>query len=260
MRDRALVRVKVRVEDQSAKRRIVLARGRRDALDDGVEDLLNAHARLRRSQDRLRRVEADRLLDLLLDALRIGARQVDLVDDRDDFEIVLQRHVDVRERLRFDALRRIDDEKSSLAGCKASRHLVCEIDVTRRVDEIEFIDLAVLAAIVQAHGLRLDRNAALALKLHVVEHLRLHLALSQSARAFNEAVGKRRLAMVDVRDNREIADVFVLHQKFLSLSIGSLTFLRGEPLPMTKMPSVMPAPHSSSRWRRRSAFGSKLAR
>ena len=109
--------------------------------------------------------------------------------------------------------------------------------MTRRVDEIEFIDLAVLAAIVQAHGLRLDRNAALALKLHVVEHLRLHLALSQSARAFNEAVGKRRLAMVDVRDNREIADVFVLHQKFLSLSIGSLTFLRGEPLPMTKMPA-----------------------
>ena len=237
MRDRALVRVKVRVEDQSAKRRIVLALRRRDSLDDGIQDLLDAYARLRRSQYCLGRVETDRLLDLLFDALGIGARQVDLVDDRDDFEIVLQRHVYVRERLRFDTLRRIDDEKRSLAGRKASRHLVCEIDVTRRVDEIEFIDRAVLAAIVQAHGLRLDRNAALALKLHVVEHLRLHLALSQSARAFNEAVGKRRLAMVDVRDNREIADVFVLHQKSLSLSIGSLTFLRGEPLPMTRCPA-----------------------
>ena len=217
MRDRALVGIKVRVEDQGAKRRLVLTRRRRDALDDGVQDLLDAHARLRRSQNRFRCVEADRLFDLLLDALGIGARQVDLVDDGDDLQIVLKRHIDVGERLRLDALRRIDNEQRALARCETPRHLIGEIDVPRRVDEVQLVDFAILAAVVQAHSLRLDRDAALALQIHVVEHLRFHLTLGQGARALDQAIGERRLAMVDMRDDREVANVFVLHQKFLSL-------------------------------------------
>ena len=41
---------------------------------------------------------------------------------------------------------------------------------------------------------------------HVVEHLRAHLALAQPPAPLDQAVGERRLAVVDVRDDGEIAD------------------------------------------------------
>ena len=215
MRDDALVRIKERVEDQGLQRRVLVALRCGDVVDDRVEDLLDADACLGRGQHGIRRVEADDVLDLLLDALRVSARQVNLVDDRDNLEVVLERHVDVRERLRLDALRRIDDEQSALAGREAARDLIGEVDMARRIDEVELILLAVLALVVQPHCLRLDGDAALALDVHVVEDLRLHLTLRQRARILDQTVRNRRLAMVDVRDNREIADILILHNLLL---------------------------------------------
>ena len=62
------------------------------------------------------------------------------------------------------------------------------------------------------HGLRLDRDPALALELHRVEHLLAHLAVRERLRQLEDAVGKRRLAMVDVRDDREVADAIRVMQ------------------------------------------------
>ena len=112
-------------------------------------------------------------------------------------------------------LRRIDDEQSALAGREAARDLISEVDMARRIDEVELILLAVLALVVQPHRLRLDGDAALALDVHVIEDLRLHLTLRQRARILNQAVRDRRLAMVDVRDDREIADILILHNLLL---------------------------------------------
>ena len=62
-----------------------------------------------------------------------------------------------------------------------------------------------------AHGLRLDRDPALALELHRVEQLLLHVALGDRVGELEDAVGERRLAVVDVRDDREVADVGLVH-------------------------------------------------
>ena len=59
----------------------------------------------------------------------------------------------------------------------------------------------------QRHGVHLDRDAALALEVHGVEHLLAHLALGDRARDLEQAVGQRRLAVIDVRDDAEIANV-----------------------------------------------------
>jgi hypothetical protein len=75
------------------------------------------------------------------------------------------------------------------------------------VDQVEDVGLAVLRLVVEPHGARLDGDAALALEVHVVEQLRVHLALGHRAGALEDAVGERRLAVVDVRDDREVADV-----------------------------------------------------
>ena len=55
--------------------------------------------------------------------------------------------------------------------------------------------------------MRLDGDAALALEIHRVEELRLHLARLERAGDLEEAVGQRRLAVVDVRDDGKVADV-----------------------------------------------------
>jgi hypothetical protein len=54
---------------------------------------------------------------------------------------------------------------------------------------------------------RLDRDAALALDVHRVEHLRLHLAVAQAAATLDQPVRERALAVVDVGDDRKISDV-----------------------------------------------------
>ena len=75
-----------------------------------------------------------------------------------------------------------------------------------RVDQVEDVVLAVVGRVAHAHGLGLDRDAALALEIHLVEELR---ALSRSVSVpgrVEQAVGQRALAVVDVRDDAEVAD------------------------------------------------------
>jgi hypothetical protein len=79
-----------------------------------------------------------------------------------------------------------------------------------RVDQVEDIVLAVFGLVVQAHGLRLDGDAALFLDVHIVENLLLagHLARVEAAGELDQPVGERRFAMVDMGDDGEIADVW----------------------------------------------------
>ncbi len=120
--------------------------------------------------------------------------------------VVLDRLIDVGERLRLDALCGIDDEQRALAGRQGARDLVGEVDMAGGVHEAELVVEAVLRRIVEAHGLRLDGDPAFLLDVHVIEDLRRHLALGEAAGRLDEAVGERRLAMVDMRDDREVAD------------------------------------------------------
>jgi len=151
-------------------------------------------------------VEADDALDLLLDAVRIGRGEVDLVDHRHNGEVVVDREIGVGERLRLDALRGVDDQERSFAGGKAARDLVGEIDVAGGVDEVELVRLAVVGLVEETDGAGLDGDAALALEVHVVEDLVHHLALGEGVGAFEDAVGQGRLAVVDVGDDGEVAD------------------------------------------------------
>ena len=71
----------------------------------------------------------------------VGLRQVDLVDDRDDLQVVLDRQVGVRERLRLEPLRGVHQQERALARLERARDLVCEVDVPRRVDQVELVTL-----------------------------------------------------------------------------------------------------------------------
>ena len=58
-------------------------------------------------------------------------------------DALLDRGVAVRDRLRLDALRGVDDQQRALARGERARDLVGEVDVARRVDQVEVVGLAV---------------------------------------------------------------------------------------------------------------------
>jgi len=79
------------------------------------------------------------------------------------------------------------------------------------VDEVQDVLLTVACGVVQANRVRFDRDAALALEIHRIEHLRFHLAGLQRAGQLEETVGQRRLPVIDMRDDRKIADALRVH-------------------------------------------------
>ena len=79
------------------------------------------------------------------------------------------------------------------------------------IDEVELIALAVRRFVIQRHRLRFDSDPALSFDVHGIEHLRSHLALAQAAAELDQAIRERRLTMVDVRNDREIADKLDRH-------------------------------------------------
>ena len=145
-------------------------------MHDRFQHFRHIVAGLGRDQDGVRGIEPDHVLDLLLDLVRLGRRQIDLVEHRHDLVIVVDRLIDIGERLRLDALRGVDHEQRAFAGGERAVDLVGEIDVAGRVDEVEHVILAVARAVVEPHGLRLDGDAALALDIHGIEHLIDHFA------------------------------------------------------------------------------------
>jgi hypothetical protein len=76
-----------------------------------------------------------------------------------------------------------------------------------RIDQVEDIFLTI-QLVIHLDSVRLDRYAFFTLQIHIIEYLRLHLALVQGSRELQEPVCERTLAMVDVSDNAKISDVF----------------------------------------------------
>ena len=104
-----------------------------------VEEAGNAclRAGLRRDLQDLVGRDTEDVFDLACDTIGLGGGKVDLVERGHDGEIVLERQVAVGQGLRFDALRRVDEQQGAFARGEAARHLVAEVDVARRVDEIQ---------------------------------------------------------------------------------------------------------------------------
>ena len=207
--DHAAVGVVDGVEDHGAGRGLGVAVRGRDGLDDPVEQLGHALAGLARDLEDVVDVAADEGGDLLGVLLRLGGGQVDLVEDRDDGQVPLDGHVEVGQGLGLDALGGVDQEDRALAGGQGAVDLVGEVDVPGGVDHVEGVGardaVVALEGPGHAHGLGLDGDAALALDVHAVQVLGTHVTGLDDAGGLEHAVGQGGLAVVDVRDDAEVA-------------------------------------------------------
>ena len=62
--------------------------------------------------------------------------------------------------------------------------------------------------ILHLNGVALDRDAALAFQVHIIERLVLHIALADGVGVLQQAIGKGAFSVVNVCDNAEVAYVF----------------------------------------------------
>ena len=122
-------------------------------------------------------------------------------------QVAVQRQVQVGQRLRLDALGGVDQQHRALARLQRARHLVGEVDVAGRVDQVQDVVRSPLDLPRQPDVLRLDGDAAFPLDVHPVQVLGAHVAVRDDAGELQHPVGQRRLAVVDVGDDAEVPNL-----------------------------------------------------
>src|SRR6266849_5270732 len=207
-------------ENQRLQRIFRAALGWRNARHDRFEHVFHAEATLRADQQRVLRGNREHGFDLFFCEIRLRRGQIDFIDHRQDRQVVPRGEKRIRNGLRFHALRCVNNQERAFAGREGARNFIRKIYVAGRVNQIQSIRISVFRFVMQADAFCFDGDAALALEVHGVEHLRVHLALGQRAGQFEKTVGERGLAMVDVRDDAEIP--YKLRVHFSRLPIFSI--------------------------------------
>ncbi len=195
-----------------------------DRCRDNVEDRLHQRAKIIRQLIRLqastsgstngiqdREVElglVDRELeeevhDQPFDLVDTRIPLVDLVDDDDRAQANLQRAAKDGPRLRHRAFGCVDQQNAAIRHIKDALDLTAEVGVARRVDDV---DLHV--AVTDRGVLREDGDAALALEIiGIHDQVAGGVRVAKNVRLLQEAVHERGLAVVNVGDDGDVAQV-----------------------------------------------------
>ena len=99
-----MVVVILAVEDQRLQRSLGITRRGRNIRNDVFQYRVDVDPRLRADFWCVLRRDPDDLLDFVLDPLRIRCRKVDFIHNREDFQVVVQSQIGIRERLCFHTL------------------------------------------------------------------------------------------------------------------------------------------------------------
>ena len=74
------------------------------------------------------------------------------------------------------------------------------------INQVEVINLAIFGFVIESRSLGLDRDATFTLNIHRIKNLGFHFTIRKAATKLNNAIGERRFAVINVGDDRKIAD------------------------------------------------------
>ena len=154
----------------------------------------------------------EQLVGLVDDLGDAGVRPVDLVDHEDDRHLRLERLAQHEPGLRQRALGRVDEQQHAVDHRQPALDLATEVGVAGRVDDVDRHALAVGHHVIDGGVLREDRDALLTLQVvgvhdALVDVAGVGLVRAERARLPQHGVDERGLAVVDVRDDRDVAQV-----------------------------------------------------
>ncbi len=219
-REAAEVRRRVEVRDDRLERDALVVLGRGDALEDQLAQRLEVAALdlgVERRPARARVGVDDRELDLVLVGAEIDEElvdlvddlrdarvgPVDLVDDEDHGQVRFERLAEDEAGLRERTLARVDEEQHAVDHGERALDLTAEVGVAGSVDDVERH-----VAVLHRGVLGENRDALLALEVvRVHDPLVDVLVGAERARLPQERVDEGGLAVVDVGDDRHVAQV-----------------------------------------------------
>ncbi len=143
----------------------------------------------------------------VVDAHRIRAGAIDLVDHDDGRAVQRQRLPQDEPRLRHGPVERINDEQDPIDHAKNALHFAAEVGVAGSVDDVDLCPLPANGCVFRQNG-----DPALALERIGVHHA-FHddLVLAKCASLPEHFVHESRLAVIDVRDNRDVSKFLLCH-------------------------------------------------
>src|SRR6187431_520069 len=145
--------------------------------------------------------------------VEVGTELVHLVDEADARHVVLVGLTPHRLGLGLDALLAVEDGDGAVEDAERALDLDGEVDVAGGVDDVD------LVLVPEARdGGRGDRDATLLLLLHPVGGRGAIVRLADlvvGSRVEQDALGRRRLAGIDVRHDADVADLVEVGEHFL---------------------------------------------
>ena len=157
---------------------------------DRFQYILDIQTVFRRYQRCIAGIQSDYIFNFLAHNIRLCTGKINFIDNRNDFQIIIQSQIDIGQCLCLDALCRIHNQNGSLTGRKRTGYLICKIDMSRCIDQMENIILSILRFIFQLYGIQLDRDAALPFQIHGIQQLFLHFPLFNSICNFKNTIGQ----------------------------------------------------------------------
>ncbi len=179
-----------------------------DEVDDADEVVLGSDGQLQ--HERLRLQTADDRVD---GEVEVSTQLVHLVDEADAGDVVLVGLTPHGLRLGLHALLAVEDGDGTVEHAERALHLDREVDVPGGVDDVDLVALPEAR-----HRSGGDRDAALLLLLHPVGGGSAVVRLADlvvDARVEQDALGRRRLAGIDVRHDADVADLLEVGEHVL---------------------------------------------
>ena len=179
-----------------------------DEVDDADEVVLDADGQL--DDERLGLELVDDRVDR---EVEVGAELVHLVDEADARDVVLVGLTPDGLGLGLDALLAVEDGDGAVEDAERALDLDREVDVAGGVDDVDLV----LVPEARDGGGR-DRDATLLLLLHPVGGRGAVVRLADlvvGSRVEQDALGRRRLAGIDVRHDADVADLREVGEHFL---------------------------------------------
>ena len=199
--------IEYRVENQGLERCLWVALRSGETLHHGVQYGRHALTGLRTAQQDVLPVAAYQVHDLVADHVHHGRVHIYLVEHGDNLQVMVDGQVEIGYGLGLDTLGSVHHQQGTLTGGDGAGYLVGKIHVARSVDEVKDIFLT-LVVVHHLDRMALDSDAFLPLEIHRVQDLVLHLSLGQGMSVFEQTVRQSALAVVYVRYNAEIPDIF----------------------------------------------------
>ena len=180
--------------------RLVRVEGRRARAGAGVND--------RGIELALVRAEVDHQVEcLVIDLFAARVRTIHLVDDDDDRQAERQRMLEHETGLRHRAFKRVDEQQHAVHHLEHALNLAAEIGVAGGIDDVDLHVLIIHGGILRQNG-----DAALFFDGVVIHHaVGDLLVFTENAALLEHFVDERGFAVVNVRDDSDIADVLTNH-------------------------------------------------